>query len=143
MIDGQSTLCINDQVTDVEVAILLGYVKGKNSDQERSLWPSQALLEQHSLHVRGYLSSGAYTLLEYLHKRILGEKIYDWKSKAEWKANLQGGAKGEYAPTAVPSKANFEEGWWILDDSFLVNWQHTPISKITLPEQFNPHAHRN
>jgi hypothetical protein len=39
IIDGESTLCISDQVTDLEVVILLGYVKGKNSDQECSLWP--------------------------------------------------------------------------------------------------------
>ncbi|KAJ7861322.1 hypothetical protein B0H14DRAFT_3445442 [Mycena olivaceomarginata] len=107
---GPSEQVSDDQVSDVEVAILLGYVKGKNSDQERSLWPSQALLEQHSLHVRGYLSSGAWTVLEYLRKRIMEEKIYDWKSKAEWKSYLRGGAKGEYAPSVVPSKADFEEG---------------------------------
>jgi hypothetical protein len=142
-IDGESTLCICDQVTDLEVAILLGYVKGKNSDQERSLWPSQALLEQHSLHVRGYLSSGAYTLLEYLKNRIMVEKIFDWKTKIEWKAYLRGGAKGEYAPSVVPSKADFEEGWKILDNSFPLDWQHEAVSKIALPERFNPHAHRN
>jgi hypothetical protein len=142
-IDGQSTLCICDQVTDLEVAILLGYVKGKNSEQERSLWPSQALLEQHSLHVRGYMSSGAYTLFEYLRNRILVEKIYDWKTKIEWKAYLRGGAKGEYAPTIVPSKADFEKGWKILDNSYPLDWQHAAVSKIVLPERFDPHAHRN
>ncbi|KAJ7770391.1 hypothetical protein B0H14DRAFT_3509278 [Mycena olivaceomarginata] len=31
MINGESTLCISDQVSDIEVAILLGHVKGKNS----------------------------------------------------------------------------------------------------------------
>ncbi|KAJ7838082.1 hypothetical protein B0H14DRAFT_3459694 [Mycena olivaceomarginata] len=144
MIEGQSTLCISDQVSDVEVAILLGYVKGKNSDQERSLWPSQALLEQHSLHVRGYLSSGAWTVLEYLRKRIMEEKIYDWKSKAEWKSYLRGGAKGRIrSPRLCPPKRDFEEGWRILDDSFPADWQHAPVSKIVLPERFNPHARRN
>jgi hypothetical protein len=142
-IEGQSVLCINDQVTDVEVAILLGHVKGKNSDQERSLWPSQSLLEQHSLHVRGYLSSGAYVLLEYLSNRILTEKIYDWRTKAEWKSYLRSGAKGLYAPASVPSKADFDEGWRILDSSFPADWQHAPIGKITLPERFEPHSHRN
>ncbi|KAJ7860700.1 hypothetical protein B0H14DRAFT_3445904 [Mycena olivaceomarginata] len=143
MIDGQSTLCITDQVTDVEIAILLGHVKGKNSDQERSLWPSQALLEQYSLHMRGYLSAGAYTLLEYLRNRILVEKIYDWKTKAEWKAYLRGGAKGIYAPTVVPSKSDFEVGWRILDDSFPKDWQHASVSKLVLPERFDPHSSRN
>jgi hypothetical protein len=143
MIDGESTLCISDQVTDLEVAILLGYVKGKNSDQERSLWLSQALLEQHSLHVRGYLSSGAYSVLEYLSNRILVEKIFDWKTKAEWKAYLRGGAKGEYGATVVPSKADFKEGWKILDNSFPLDWQHAAVSKIELPERFNAHAYRN
>jgi hypothetical protein len=143
MIDGQSTLCICDQVTELEVAILLGHVKGKNSDQERSLWPSQALLEQYSLHVKGYLSNGAYTLLEYLSNRILVEKIYDWRTKSEWKSYLRGGAKGQYAPHIVPSKADFEKGWGILDNSFPLDWQHAPISKIVLPERFNPHAYRN
>jgi hypothetical protein len=143
MIDGQSTLCIADQVTDLEVAILLGYVKGKNSDQERSLWPSQALLEQHSLHVRGYLSNGAYTLLEYLANRIRVEKIYDWKTKIEWKAYLRGGAKGEYAPSVVPSKADFDRGRKILDDSFPLDWQHQAVSQIVLPERFDPHVYRN
>ncbi|KAJ7705726.1 hypothetical protein B0H14DRAFT_3526262 [Mycena olivaceomarginata] len=142
MIDGQSTLCIADQVTDVEIAILLGHVKGKNSEQERSLWPSQALLEQHSLHVRGYISSGAHTLLEYLGNRILVEKIFDWRTKNEWKAYLRGGAKGEYAPSVVPTKADFDEGWRILDASFPVDWQHAPVAKIVLPEKFNPHAYR-
>jgi hypothetical protein len=142
MIDGQSTLCITDQVTDVEVAILLSHVKGKNSDQERSLWPPQALLEQHSLHVRGYLSTGAYSLLEYLSNRILVEKTFDWKTKNEWKAYLRGGAKGLYAPSVVPTKADFEEGWHILDDSFPADWQHAPVSKIVLPEKFDPHSRR-
>jgi hypothetical protein len=142
-IDGQSTLCITDQVSDAETAILLGYVKGKNSDQERSLWPLQALLEQHSLHVRGYLSSGVYTLLEYLSNRILVEKIYDWKTKAEWKAYLRGGSKKEYAPPVVPTKADFDEGWRILDNSFPVDWQHACLSKIILPELFKPHPYRN
>jgi hypothetical protein len=142
MIDGQSTLCIADQVTDIEIAILLGHVKGKNSEQERSLWPSQALLEQHSLHVRGYISSGAHTLLEYLGNRILVEKIFDWRTKNEWKAYLRGGAKGEYAPSVVPTKADFDEGWRILDASFPVDWQHAPVAKIVLPEKFNPHAYR-
>jgi hypothetical protein len=82
-------------------------------------------------------------VLEYLRKRILEEKIYDWKSKAEWKSYLRGGAKGEYAPSVVPSKADFEEGWRILDDSFPADWQHAPVSKIVLPERFNPHARRN
>ncbi|KAJ7810958.1 hypothetical protein B0H14DRAFT_3480176 [Mycena olivaceomarginata] len=143
IIDGESTLCINDQVTDLEVAILLGYVKGKNSDQERSLWPLQALLEQHSLHVRGYLSSGAYSVLEYLSNRILVEKIFDWRTKAEWKAYLRGGAKGEYGASVVPSKADFDEGWKILDNSFPLDWQHAAVSKIELPERFNAHAYRN
>jgi hypothetical protein len=137
MIDGQSTLCINDQVSDVEVAILLGHVKGKNADQERSLWPSQALLEQHSLYVRGYVSSGVHTLFKYLSNRILVEKIYDWKTKAEWKAYLRGGSKGLYAPSVVPEKDDFEKGWRILDNSFPLDWQHAAVAKIPLPEQFN------
>ncbi|KAJ7300366.1 hypothetical protein DFH08DRAFT_152127 [Mycena albidolilacea] len=126
------------------VAILLGHVKGKNSDQERSLWPSQALLEQHSLHVRGYLSAGAYTLLEYLGNRILVEKIYNWRTKAEWKAYLRSGNKGPHAPSTVPSKSNFDEleGWRILDSSFPANCQHAPVSKIVLPERFESHPHR-
>jgi hypothetical protein len=143
MIDGESTLCISDQVSDVEVAILLGHVKGKNADQERSLWPSQALLEQHSLHVRGYLSASAYTVLEYLSNRILVEKVYDWKTKAEWKAYLRGGSKGEHTPAVVPSKGDFEKGWHILDNSFPVDWQHAAVSKIVLPELFDNHSTRN
>ncbi|KAJ7824535.1 hypothetical protein B0H14DRAFT_3728435 [Mycena olivaceomarginata] len=142
-IDGRSTLCISDQVTDQEIAILLGHVKGKNSDQERSLWPLQALLEQYSLHFWGYLSTGAYSVLDYLKNRILVEKIYDWKTKVEWKAYLRGGAKGLHAPSVVPSKADFEEGWRILNDSFPVDWQHASAPKLVLPERFDPHARRN
>jgi hypothetical protein len=142
MIDGQSTLCISDQVSDVEVAILLGHIKGKNADQERSLWPSQALLEQHSLHVRGYTSSGTHSVFEYLRRRIMVQKIYDWKTKAEWKAYLRSGSKGEHAPSVVPDKADFEKGWRILDNSFPVDWQHAAVSKITLPEQFENHSIR-
>jgi hypothetical protein len=54
--------------------------------------------------------NGAYILLEYLSNRILMEKIYNWKTKAEWKAYLQGRSKGHYAPSVVPSKADFEKG---------------------------------
>jgi hypothetical protein len=143
IIDGQSTLCIADQVTDTEIAILLGHLKGKNSDQERSLWPSQALLEQHSLHICGYLSNGAYSVLEYLSNRIRVEKIYDWKTKAEWKAYLRSGTKRQHAPSVVPTKADFDEGWRILDSSFPVDWQHAPVTKIVLPEVSNPHLRRN
>jgi hypothetical protein len=143
MINGQSTLCISDQVSDVEVAILLGHVKGKNADQERSLWPSQALLEQHSLHVRGYTSTGVHTLFEYLGNRILVEKVYDWKTKAEWKAYLRGGSKGLHAPAVVPAKTDFEKGRRILDNSFPLDWQHAAVAKISLPEQFDNHTIRN
>ncbi|KAJ7800678.1 hypothetical protein B0H14DRAFT_3490379 [Mycena olivaceomarginata] len=143
MINGESTLCISDQVSNLEVAILLGHVKGKKTEQERSLWPSQALLEQHCLHVCGYLSSSAYTVLEYLSHRILVEKIYDWKSKAEWKAYLRGGSKGLHAPASVPTKADFEKGWRILDSSFPVDWQHAAVSKLVLPEVFDNHATQN
>ncbi|KAJ7315703.1 hypothetical protein DFH08DRAFT_820274 [Mycena albidolilacea] len=136
IIDGQSTLCIADQVTDAEVAILLGQLKGNN-------WPSQALLEQHSLHVCGYLSNGAYSLLEYLSNRILVEKIYDWKTKVEWKAYLRSGAKRQHTPPVVPTKADFDEGWRILENSFPADWQHAPVTKIVLPEEFNPNAYRN
>jgi hypothetical protein len=82
-------------------------------------------------------------LLEYLSNRILVEKIYDWRSKAEWKAYLRGGAKRLYAPSIVPSKEDFDEGWCILDNTFPVDWQHAAVSKILLPERFNPHAYRN
>jgi hypothetical protein len=143
MIDGQSTLCISNQVSDAEVAILLGYVKGKNTDQERSLWPLQALLKQHSLHVRGYLSSSTYSILEYLSNHILVEKTYDWKTKAEWKAYLRGGSKGLHALTVIPSKEDFEKGWRVLDNSFPVDWQHATVSKIVLPELFENHATQN
>ncbi|KAJ7312951.1 hypothetical protein DFH08DRAFT_821781 [Mycena albidolilacea] len=138
-----ATTSIARGVTDLEVAILLSYMKGKNSDQEHSLWPSQVLLEQYSLHVRGYLSNGASTVLEYLSNRILVEKIYNWRTKAKWKAYLWGGAKGLYAPTVIPSKVDFKEGWRILDNSFPVNWQYVAVSKIVLPEVFDPHLYRN
>jgi hypothetical protein len=145
MINGQSTLCISDQVSDVEVAILLGHVKGKNTDQERSLWPSQALLEQHSLHVRGYLSGGAHTLFEYLGNRILVEKIYDWKTKAEWKAYLRGGTKGLHAPPHpwYRLKPILRKEWCILDSLLPFDWQHAGVAKISLPEQFNNCTIRN
>jgi hypothetical protein len=71
------------------------------------------------------------------------EKIFDWKTKAEWKAYLQGGTKGEYSASVVPSKADFHEGWKILDNSLPLDWQHTVVSKIELSERFNAHAYRN
>jgi hypothetical protein len=136
IINGQSTLCITDQVSPIEIAMLLGHVKAKNS--ERSLWPSPALLDRHSLHFRGYLSEGTYKQLEYLRHHIVVEKIYDWKSKAEWKTFLRRGSKKENAPRVVPGNSDFEDGWKILDKLFPLDWQHTPIADIVLPERFKP-----
>jgi hypothetical protein len=81
--------------------------------------------------------------MEYLSNRILVEKVYDWKTKAEWKSYLRGGSKGLFAPSVIPSKTDFEKGWHILDNSFPIDWQHSAVSKIVLPELFNNHSTRN
>jgi hypothetical protein len=114
-IDGRSTLCIMDQVSHTDISILLGHVKGKNPGEERSLWPTQALLDQHCAHAKGYISSGVYSQLEYLRKQIMVDKIYDWKTRTGWKVYLRSGSKGVRAPSIVPSESDFEEGKRILN----------------------------
>ncbi|KAJ7864251.1 hypothetical protein B0H14DRAFT_3443598 [Mycena olivaceomarginata] len=142
-INGRSTLCITDQVSNADVSILLGHVKGKNPGEERSLWPTQALLDQHCAHAKGYISSGVYNQLEYLRKQIMVDKIYDWKTRTGWKAYLRSGSKGVRAPTIVPSESDFEEGKRILNRSYPEDWQHKAVAGIVLPEVFQPQTSRD
>jgi hypothetical protein len=142
-IGGRSTLCITDQVSNADVSILLGHVKGKNPGEERSLWPTQALLDQHSAHAKGYNSSGVYGQLEYLRKTIMVDKIYEWKTRTEWKVFLRSGSKGTRAPAFVPSEADFEEGRRILKRSYPEDWQHKAVAGIVLPEVFRPQTSRD
>ncbi|KAJ7358542.1 hypothetical protein DFH08DRAFT_953669 [Mycena albidolilacea] len=142
-INGRSTLCITDQVSNADVSILLGHVKGKNPGEERSLWPTQALLDQHCAHAKGYISSGVHGQLEYLRKQIMVDKIYDWKTRTGWKAYLRSGSKGVRAPTSVPSESDFEEGNRILKRSYPEDWQHKVVAGIVLPEIFQPQTFRD
>ncbi|KAK7022085.1 hypothetical protein R3P38DRAFT_3195479 [Favolaschia claudopus] len=52
-------LYTTDQVSPVEVSMLLGHVKGKTAGSDKSLWPPPSILEKYCPHVRGYVSAGA------------------------------------------------------------------------------------
>ncbi|KAJ7870841.1 hypothetical protein B0H13DRAFT_2350215 [Mycena leptocephala] len=126
------------QVSEREVSILLGHVPGKHPSADTTLWPPPDVLESESAHFTGYLSQGAYTLLEDLRSKILEEHKYEWRTRAQWKTYLVKGSKGEHKPTSVPSKKDFANGKSLFERSFSENWDKEDIADLEFPMKFLP-----
>ncbi|KAK6997472.1 hypothetical protein R3P38DRAFT_2562346 [Favolaschia claudopus] len=137
---GQPGLYTSDQVSEAEVSMLLGYVKGASMGGDKTLWPPQALFEKYSAHMRGYISSGAYNMLDNLRRKIVNEQCYEWRNRQEWIAYLRGGSKGKFAPFHAPRAEDFELGSRMLGFSFPMDWECEKVSRIVLPETFDPNS---
>ncbi|KAK7007002.1 hypothetical protein R3P38DRAFT_3213069 [Favolaschia claudopus] len=131
-------LYTSDQVSEAEVSMLLGYVKGASMGGDKTLWPPQALFEKYSTHMRGYISSGAYSMLDNLRRKIVVEQCYEWRTRQEWVAYLRGGCRGRFAPFHAPRAEDFERGSRMLGFSFPMDWECENVSRIVLPETFDP-----
>jgi hypothetical protein len=132
------SLYVTDQVSEREVSILLGHVPGKHPSADTTLWPPPDVLESESAHFTGYLSQGAYALLEDLRSKILEEHKYEWRTRAQWKTYLVKGSKGEHKPTSVPSKKDFAKGKSLFERSFSENWDKEDIADLEFPMKFLP-----
>ncbi|KAJ6602594.1 hypothetical protein DFH09DRAFT_859520, partial [Mycena vulgaris] len=110
-----------DQVSDSEVAMLMGAIPGSRPGKMSTLWPTQEVMESGSLHMRGYVSAGAYKIFWNLKEDMFRHKKYIWRTRAEWKSYCTG-EKGEYAPAVVPTKEDFTIGTQLLDRSFPIMW---------------------
>ncbi|KAJ7811117.1 hypothetical protein B0H13DRAFT_1926920 [Mycena leptocephala] len=105
---------------------------------DTTLWPPPDVLESESAHFTGYLSQGAYTLLEDLRSKILDEHKYEWRTRAQWKTYLVKGSKGEHKPAYVPSKKDFAKGKGLFERSFSENWDKEDIADLEFPMKFLP-----
>jgi hypothetical protein len=135
-------LFVTDQVSDREISILLGHVPGKHPSADTTLWPPPDVLESESAHYTGYLSQGAYALLEDLRTKIMVERHYEWRTRAQWKTYLIKGSKGEYKPLSIPKKQDFAAGKSLFDRSFPDNWDQEDIADIKFLIKFRPHNHQ-
>ncbi|KAK7037867.1 hypothetical protein R3P38DRAFT_3181919 [Favolaschia claudopus] len=127
-----------DQVSDTEVSMLLGHVKGAHAGADKTLWPPQALFEKYSPHMRGYLSAGAYNMLDNIRRRIVEEQCYEWRTRSEWVSYLRGGGRGKFTPAHVPDSSDFEHGSRMLAFSFPRDWECEKAAHVVLPEVFEP-----
>ncbi|KAJ6458763.1 hypothetical protein C8R45DRAFT_1221549 [Mycena sanguinolenta] len=123
-------------VSAIETAMVLGHTKGKTLAEERSLSPSTALLEDAKL-TSGFLSTNAYGLLEYLRKKIIDERVYEWRTRNEWRSFLRTGVRGQWKPDYKPTPSDFEEGRRLLNSSFPAEWNYSRLTDIVLPMESN------
>ncbi|KAJ6463804.1 hypothetical protein C8R47DRAFT_992408 [Mycena vitilis] len=136
--DGEEDFYTTDGVSHSEIGILLGTLPGAHPGQERTLWPTPEVFENESPHMRGYLSEGAYAILENIRKEIFVRKAYRWRTRSQWKEYFRVGCKRVHEPDIIPSDNDFERGEDIFKRSFPINWLNMEISDIKLPEEFNP-----
>ncbi|KAJ7919589.1 hypothetical protein B0H13DRAFT_1868349 [Mycena leptocephala] len=132
------SLYVTDQVSDREVSILLGHVPGKHPSADTTLWPPPDLMESESAHYTGYLSGGAYALLEDLRSKILEEHKFEWRTRAQWKTYLVKGSKGVYKPISVPKKQDFDAGRKLFARAFPEEWNQGDIADFEFPMKFQP-----
>ncbi|KAJ7881651.1 hypothetical protein B0H13DRAFT_1629950 [Mycena leptocephala] len=137
---GESVFYTTDQISNSEISILLGHIPGEHPGTDTTLWPSPAIFEKYSTHMRGYVSSGVNDILERLRRSIIDDKCYIWRTRAEWREFMRVGAKGKFAPSKIPSSLDFTEGQRLLDRCLPISWQHAPVLDIELPERVNTHS---
>ncbi|KAJ7511545.1 hypothetical protein B0H11DRAFT_1699608 [Mycena galericulata] len=133
----------SDQVSNGEIAMLLGHLPATQPSAEATLWPTPEVLESESLHYRGYISSGVYDIFSNLRKDIVDSKKYIWRTRGGWKEYLRAGNKGTHAPSIIPTPDDFEEGSRIFRHSFPVDWNKMPLVNLRVPEVFDTISARN
>ncbi|KAJ6571913.1 hypothetical protein B0H19DRAFT_1255836 [Mycena capillaripes] len=138
--NGEEEFYTTDRVSPDEIGILLGIMPGNNPGAMRTLWPPPEVFESESLHMCGYLSEGAFAILENLRCNIFEKKKYKWRTKAHWHKYFRVGNRNEHTPAVVPKKKDFEAGEALFAASFPVQWLNMEIVDITLLEEFSPHS---
>ncbi|KAJ7103995.1 hypothetical protein B0H15DRAFT_794874 [Mycena belliarum] len=127
---------VTDRVSNSEISLLLGHVSGTKASNEAWLWPPPEVMESESLHMRGYLSDGAYKILANLRDDIFVKKKFLWRTRADWKEYFRVGQKRLFTPAVVPATVDFEEGSQLFERTFPANWMETCIADIAIPEVF-------
>ncbi|KAF8211908.1 hypothetical protein K438DRAFT_1805577 [Mycena galopus ATCC 62051] len=80
--DGKShRFLTSDCVSEAEKLILLGYIPGSSTDQDRTLFPSPEILEEGSNHFRGSTGAGALIIIEGLLKKA--QHNPKWNTEAQ------------------------------------------------------------
>ncbi|KAJ7084572.1 hypothetical protein B0H15DRAFT_951451 [Mycena belliarum] len=131
---------VADQVSSSEISLLLGHVGGTKSSNEAWLWPPPEVMESESLHMRGYLSDGAFKILVNIQNDILEKKKFVWRTRADWKEYFRVGQKRMFTPPVIPSKEDFVEGARLFERAFPSIWSNKNIADIVIPEEFEPLA---
>ncbi|KAJ7828718.1 hypothetical protein B0H13DRAFT_1735673 [Mycena leptocephala] len=137
---GGAVFYTTDQVSNSEISILLGHIPGEHPGTDTTLWPSPAIFERYSTHMRGYISSGVNDILERLRQSIIEDKCYIWRTRAEWREFMRVGAKGKFAPSKIPSDSDFADGERLLKRCLPISWQNAPVLDIELPERVVTHS---
>ncbi|KAJ7864406.1 hypothetical protein B0H13DRAFT_2069224 [Mycena leptocephala] len=137
---GEPIFYTTDQVSNSEISILLGHIPGEHPGTDTMLWPSPAIFERYSTHMRGYVSSSVNNILEWLRRSIVEDKCYIWRTHAEWREFFRVGAKGKFAPSKILSSQDFADGQSLLNRCLPVSWQHAPALDIELPERVITHS---
>ncbi|KAJ7606932.1 hypothetical protein DFH06DRAFT_947808, partial [Mycena polygramma] len=132
---GEEEFYTTDQVSHSEVGILLGVLPGAHPGQLRTLWPTPELFESESPHMRGYLSEGAYAILENIRREIFVSHDPRWRTRAQWREYFRVGCKRIHEPAVVPSDKDFKDGEDLFRRSFPVSWLNMEIPDIILPEE--------
>ncbi|KAJ7071762.1 hypothetical protein B0H15DRAFT_740334, partial [Mycena belliarum] len=127
---------ITDRVSSSEVSLLLGHIAGTKSSNESWLWPPPEVMESESLHMRGYLSSGATKILLNIRDDITNKKKFVWRTRADWKEYFRNGHKRSFTPATVPSPDDFADGARLFERTFPAKWADHYIADITIPEEF-------
>ncbi|KAJ7811861.1 hypothetical protein B0H13DRAFT_1541333, partial [Mycena leptocephala] len=130
-----SAFYTTDRVSNSEIFLLLGHIAGANSGADRTLWPTPEVFECKSPHMRGYLSDGAYAILENLCRDIIEKKRYKWRTYSQWKEYFRVGSKRDHEPKSIPRKRDLEVGAEMIKRVFPINWLDMEIGDIVLPEE--------
>ncbi|KAJ7101262.1 hypothetical protein B0H15DRAFT_769446 [Mycena belliarum] len=131
---------IADQVSESEISLLLGHIAGTKGSNEAWLWPPPEVMESESLHMRGYLSSGAYKILVNIRNDLTKKKKFVWRTRADWKEYFRCGQKRAFTPPVIPSRRDFAEGSRLFARSFPADWSSKELVDLPIPEEFVPLA---
>ncbi|KAJ7442309.1 hypothetical protein FB451DRAFT_1057647 [Mycena latifolia] len=133
---GYNEFYVTDEVSHSEITLLLGHIPHERPGAESTLWPPPEIMESDSPHMRGYISSGAYDILENLKDDYVRKKKYRWRTAAEWKEYFRVGGKGDHAPAVIPSDSDFDLGTKLFARSYPKDWSGMEVSEIVIPEKF-------